>query len=156
MLALSAGQYLRGTSLHARHAWPACTQANARVELGSPLNDISRFPHTCYPASQRCMARLEALSGGHMMGVGGEAHTRISARARARAHTHTHTHTHTRTYTRTHTHVHGHQGHACLIGMRFRASPGRQGCNALRSARGGRMGVYARARAHAAWRCWRG
>jgi len=38
-------------------------QANARVDLVSPLNDISRFPQSCYPASQRCLARLEALTG---------------------------------------------------------------------------------------------
>jgi hypothetical protein len=38
-------------------------QANARVDLSSPLNDLTRFPGSCYPASQRCLARLEALTG---------------------------------------------------------------------------------------------
>jgi hypothetical protein len=41
-----------------------CLQANTHVDLASPLNDITRFPNSCYLPSQRHLARLEALTGG--------------------------------------------------------------------------------------------
>ncbi|KAL6750233.1 hypothetical protein V8C86DRAFT_877964 [Haematococcus lacustris] len=38
-------------------------EANTRVDLDSPLNDIQRFPTSCYWPSQRQLATLEALTG---------------------------------------------------------------------------------------------
>lgn len=38
-------------------------QANARVDLSCPSNDIHRYPRSTYAPLERGLARLEALAG---------------------------------------------------------------------------------------------